>query len=71
MPEPARNSTSAAQALVMATILDASRVSAAQKSLCNKELRETMAGLRALAAARPESDGIDELAAERDRRRSA
>jgi hypothetical protein len=71
MPEFVREGTAAAQARVMAAVLDEPKVSAAQKSLCNKELRETMAGLRALAPAKREADGIDRLKDEVAAKRAA
>lgn len=71
MPSRARASTAAAQARAMALILDDPRVSGAQKALCNRELRETMAALRALAPPKRDKDPVDELTERRSARLSA
>lgn len=62
--------TLAASALVLAEQLDDPANSATSKSLCAKELRETMATLRHLLPAETEDDSVDELRDRRERRRA-
>jgi hypothetical protein len=49
----------AAQALELARLLDDSENSATSKSMANKELRETMAEIRALNPPKPQEDEIE------------
>jgi len=63
------DSTLAASALALAAELD-DRNSATSKSMCAKELRETIAALWAQCPAEEEADGIDELAKRRAARRA-
>lgn len=63
-------STLAATALAMAHELDGAN-SATSKSMCARVLNETMERLWELAPAEKENDGVDELTARRDARRSA
>jgi hypothetical protein len=58
----------AAQALELARLLDDSDNSATSKSMANKELRETMAEIRALRPPREAPDGVTDLAARRAER---
>jgi hypothetical protein len=55
----------AAQALEMARQLDDPDNSATSKSMTNKELRETMAEIRALKPPKEAPDGVTDLAARR------
>lgn len=52
----------AASALALARELDKPSNSATSKAACARALRETIESLRALAPAKPEGDGLDELA---------
>jgi hypothetical protein len=70
LPDDLGESTLAAAALALAEELDRSN-SATSKSMCAKELRETMAVLRALAPSKKEQDAIDDLTARRTARRAA
>lgn len=58
----------AASALVLAAQLDDPDTSATSKSMCSRELRDTMTVLRALAPAKREADGIDDITAQRNKR---
>lgn len=60
----------AATALALARELDGNN-SATSKSMVAKALIDTMRELRALAPPKQEGDGVDEIAARRDARRSA
>jgi hypothetical protein len=71
MPRMVAEGALAAQALVMAAQLDDPEVSATAKSMCSKDLRETMAALRAVAPAKRETDGIDRLRDEVAAKRAA
>lgn len=59
-----------AMALAMALEIDRPKNSATSKSMCNRELRDTLNQLRELAPAKPEADGLDQLNAQRVKRRS-
>jgi hypothetical protein len=61
----------AAAALALAEILDDSDNSATSRSMVAKELRETLACLRALAPPKREQDTLDEIAAAREKRRAS
>lgn len=58
----------AAAALELARQIDAPKNSATSKSMCAKELRETMARLRELLPAETEGDRVDELGSRRAKR---
>jgi hypothetical protein len=60
----------AASALALAAEMDDEN-SATSKSMCAKELRETMDRLRSLAPPREENDGVDDLTAQRKKRIAA
>ena len=60
----------AAAAIALAYQIDNPFNSATSKSMCARELRETMAKLRELAPVGEEPDGIDQLAGRRANRRS-
>ncbi len=59
-----------AAALELARQLDDGDNSATSKSMCAKSLQDVLGVLRALAPAKPEKDRLDELAAQRSRRRA-
>jgi hypothetical protein len=61
----------AAAAVALAYQIDNPFNSATSKSMCARELRETMAKLRELAPVGEEPDGIDQLAGRRANRRSS
>lgn len=66
-----KESTLAATALVLAAELDGSG-SSTSKAMVAKELRDTLAALRALAPPKREADRLDEVNRKREeRRRSA
>jgi hypothetical protein len=69
-PELAQSAL-AASALALAAAIDDPENSATSKSLCVKELRETLARLLAMAPAKAENDSLDELTARRSARRAA
>jgi hypothetical protein len=69
MGAPWRDSVLAATALALAVELDAEN-SATSKSMVAKALNETMAELRALAPQKKEADPVDDLRAQRTKRRS-
>lgn len=69
MPEDLGCSTLAASALALAEEIDG-RNSATSKSMCAKELRETMGLLRSLAPPKVETDRLDEVSKRRRRRRA-
>lgn len=60
----------AALALSLAKEMDAKN-SATSKSMCARALAETLASLEALAPAAPIKDAVDEIAARRDKRKTA
>jgi hypothetical protein len=60
-----------AQLLVLARMLDDPGTADTARPAAARELRETLAMLRARAAAAPRADRLDELAAARGTRRSA
>jgi hypothetical protein len=64
-----RDSALAATALALAAEIDDPDNSATSKSMCAKALNETMAALHALAPAKREPDGIDEVTSRRVQRR--
>jgi hypothetical protein len=61
----------AASALALAAEIDDAGNSATSKSMVAKELRETLAYLRAMSPAKKEADDVDEIAAAREKRRAA
>lgn len=65
------DSALAASALALARELDDDSNSATSKSMCARALKETLDRLRELAPPKREADGVDELKAERERRRAA
>lgn len=60
----------AALALSLAKEMDAKN-SATSKSMCARALAETLASLEELAPAAPMKDAVDEIAARRDKRKTA
>jgi hypothetical protein len=68
-PDLARSSR-AASALVLARELDSPRNSATSKSMCSKALSEAMDRLLELAPPEEEKGRLDEISAEREKRRS-
>ena len=68
-PDLARSSR-AASALVLARELDSPRNSATSKSMCSKALSEAMDRLLELAPPEEEKGRLDEISAERKKRRS-
>ncbi len=65
-----RESTLAASALALAREIDAAGNSATSKSMCARELRETLDRLRALAPPVEAQDDLDELSSRREQRLS-
>lgn len=64
------DSALAATALALAEEMDGDN-SATSKSMCARALMDALEQLRALAPPRKESDGIDRIAAQRQKRRAA
>lgn len=64
------DSAMAASAIALAYQIENPFNSATSKSMCARELRETMSKLRELAPPEEEGDGIDELSARRATRRT-
>jgi hypothetical protein len=64
-----KDSALAASALALADEMDSPNNSATSKSMCAKELRETMATLRGLAPPAEKPDRLDDLSARRVQRR--
>jgi hypothetical protein len=60
----------AASALALAAEIDSVGNSATSKSMCARELRDTLDRLRALAPKGEENDDLDDLAARRAKRRA-
>jgi hypothetical protein len=58
----------AASALALAAEIDSAGNSATSKSMCARELRDTLDRLRELAPPEEEEDGLDELTARRTAR---
>ena len=67
LPKDLAGSVYAASALALAAEMD-TRNSATSKSMCAKELRDTMDRLRQLAPAKKEKDKLDDLSARRAKR---
>jgi hypothetical protein len=63
-------SSLAMSALRLAREMDNSGNSATSKSMCARELRDTLDRLRELAPKEETKDGLDDLSARRDRRRA-
>jgi hypothetical protein len=70
LPEQIRESAEAGAALALAAGLDDDRFSLTSRAMATKELRETMAALRALAPPDEEGDDVDDLTVRRERRRA-
>jgi hypothetical protein len=70
LPDVLREGALAAAALALARVIDAPG-SATSKAMVAKELRETLAALRALAPPKREQDTLDEIAAAREKRRAS
>lgn len=71
LPGELSNGPEAATALALAAELDAPGNSATSKANCAKELRETLAALRAMAPAERKGSQLDDLAQRRQRRKAA
>jgi hypothetical protein len=66
----AQKSTLGATALALAAELDDSETSATAKSMCAKSMVDVFREIRALTPPKKERDGLDDLSARREARRS-
>lgn len=65
------SSTLAMSALRLAELMDDAENSATSRSMCGRELRDTLDRLRELAPKEESKDGLDDLSARREARRAA